>query len=362
LRIVQVINSLDTGGAEKLALQLHARFLARGHVSSLVALSGPVPDGAPGVWTAGMGSPYSPTVLTALADLPAGAGFDCADIIHVHLFPSQFLTPLALPALSARLVTTEHSTANRRRGSVPGWLLDCWTYSRYNRVACVSPASAAALGAWMPGVRERLRVVPNGIDLSLFRTDPARGAANSTPAMLSVGRLITAKNYCVSLETVARLLYRGRKLVYRIAGDGPLRAELGQRARDLGIADSVEFLGTVTDVAGLMASADIFFMPSSREGFGLATVEAMASGLPVVAADIPGLGDLLGRDGTCGLLAPPESPDDFAAHIERLLENPTLRRSIGEAGRRKACEYDIEVTADCYLRLYTEALEEGGTG
>jgi glycosyltransferase involved in cell wall biosynthesis len=362
LRIVQIINSLETGGAEKLVLQLHARFMARGHESSLVALSGPVPTGITGLWTAGMGSPYAPAALAAVADLPAGAGLDCADIIHVHLFPAQFLIPLALPAQTARLVTTEHSTANRRRRSIPGRLLDCWTYSRYSRVACVSPAAAQALGAWIPGVRERLRVVPNGIDLSLYGRARARDEEGSIPVVLSVGRLIPAKNYGVALEAVATLLHRGRELVYRIAGDGPLRADLELRVQELGIAGSVEFLGTVTEVAELLASADIFFMPSSREGFGLAAVEAMASGLPVVAADVPGLGDLLGRDGTCGLLSPSESPDAFAGNIERLLGDPILRRTLGEEGRRTAGKYDIEETADRYLRLYTEVMEEGGTG
>ena len=120
----------------------------------------------------------------------------------------------------------------------------------------------------------------------------------------------------------------------------------------------MKFLGDVSNINALLNRADIFFMPSLREGFGIAAVEAMASGLPVVASDIPGIGDVVGRDGRCGTLVNPHSPGEMAEALANLINNRDNARKMGLLGLKRAALYDIENTVDNYLRLYSELLAE----
>lgn len=358
MRIVQIINSLETGGAERLVGGLHESFLRSGHGSVILTLSGTLYGWmGSGVYSLGLSGPYRLSAVPLLADLPAEVGLDCADIVHVHLFPAQLLTPLHYVSSSCRgtLITTEHSTSNRRRGTRSGRLLDSWTYRNYRRIICVSAAAAEELGSWIPGISDRISVIPNGIDLDEFHP-PRIGERNSPPVILSVGRLTEAKNYMHAIEAVSMLLDSGLMCRYAIAGGGPLESDLRRKASDLGVTDSVEFLGEISDVAGLMRKTDLLFMPSVREGFGLAAVEAMACGLPIVASDIPGIGDIVGRDRKCGILVDPDSPHDMAEALEWMLRH---RSEVGEMGRSGICrasEFGMERCAEEHLRFYEEVL------
>lgn len=358
MRIVQIINSLDTGGAETLAQGLHRQYLRRGHGSVILTLSGRRYGwSGPGIYSLGLRGPYEPSAVPLMVDLPADIGLDAADVVHTSLFPTQALVPLYSGSTSFNgiLVTTEHSTSNRRRGSRWWRLFDGWTYRCYRRIVCVSEAAAKELGSWVPGVRGRISVIPNGIDLDEFHP-PEAGRRNSPPLILSAGRLTGAKNYRKALEAFAIQLRSGLSCRYLIAGGGPLEAELRSMASDLGVAGSVEFLGETDDIAGLMRMADLFFMPSAREGFGLAAVEAMACGLPVVASDIPGIGDIVGRDRECGILVDPDSTPGMAEALEWMLRNPSEAEKMGRSGTGRAASYSIEKCALMHLDLYEEVL------
>ena len=143
-----------------------------------------------------------------------------------------------------------------------------------------------------------------------------------------------------------------------IAGSGNLESELKELAAELGVSSNMEFPGDVKDIPALMHRADIFFMPSVREGFGIAAVEAMASGLPVVASDIPGIGDVVGRDGCCGRLVNPRSPGEMAEALANLIDNHDSARKMSLCGLKRASLFNIESTVDNYLRLYSEVLAE----
>lgn len=355
MRILQVINNLETGGAEKLVMGLHRRYLQLGHDSVLLALAGSERGWTDrGVYSPGLGSPYCPMALTSLLDLRGPADPSSFDVVHSHLFPSQLVVAALSESvpLGGSLVTTEHSTSNRRRSSLPGKLVDRWTYRRYGRIVCVSPAAAAELCRWLPELEGRIEVVHNGIDLDAFSAvRPER--ESGTVTVLSVGRLTEAKNYHRAIEAFSLLMSRCEEdLYYLIAGGGGLEKSLRSHAAALGVSDRVRFLGEVDDVPALMRRADVFFMPSSREGFGLAAVEAMASGLPVVASRLPGIGDVVGDDGSCGILADPGSAEQMADGLLELVQNGFLRQKKAEAGRKRAEFFSIEKTAERYLRLY----------
>lgn len=350
-RVHLVINSAaeGVGGAEALARRLHVALLDRGLGSHLVGLSGAAPD-LPKTTSLALASPYSPAALPRLARHLART-VRRGHVVHGHLFPtSAYLVALRRAGLlpDVRLVFTEHSTANRRRGTRLGRVVDPAIYGGMDEVIAISEGTAAALAAWMPSVSSRIRVVHNGIALA---AEPfALRPPTSCPRIVSLGNLRHAKNYGAALEAVA--LLRDLDFTYEIAGEGPERDTLSARIETLGLAHKVRLLGYVDDPRSFLRKADVFFMPSIIEGFGLAAVEAMDAGLPIVASAVPGLGEVIG-DTSCGRLVDPRSPADMAAGLRAVLTTDAGgREAMGRAAFARAQAFDEKVMIEGYLACY----------
>jgi glycosyltransferase involved in cell wall biosynthesis len=148
------------------------------------------------------------------------------------------------------------------------------------------------------------------------------------PIVLTLARLDRQKGHCYLLEAVARI----PEAVFVLAGEGPERPALEAQARALGLDDRVMFLGFRGDVCDLLASCDLFVLPSLFEGLPLSVLEAMAAGKPVVATSVGGTPEAV-LDGETGFLVPPRDPASLVAAIHRLLADACLRRKMGLAGR-----------------------------
>ncbi len=207
-----------------------------------------------------------------------------------------------------------------------------------------------------------ITVVPYGADLSRFRPEPR---ANRGEVVIgTAARISPEKGLRYLVEAFAQL--RGRteaRLSLVIAGDttpepgGPDRARLERLASELGVSDSVRFLGWVEPerLPEVLQSFDIFALPSVYEGFGVAAVEASAMALPVVASNTHGIPDVV-RDGETGLLVPARDAGALADALERLTKDAALRRRFGEAGREFVQErYDWEMNARQMERVYEMA-------
>src|SRR5271169_4461254 len=171
MRVLQVIDSLNRGGAEVMLTAMAPLFRTRGVECDIIALlrrpsplEGSLLEQNVHLRYTGVRRLYSPRQILALATLIRGY-----DIVHVHLFPAQLWTVLAATRLQCRtpLVTTEHNTWNARRR---WWLrpIDRWMYAHYKRIACISEATADSLIQWCPGVAGKTTVIPNGIPLDAF--------------------------------------------------------------------------------------------------------------------------------------------------------------------------------------------------
>jgi glycosyltransferase involved in cell wall biosynthesis len=223
--------------------------------------------------------------------------------------------------------------------------------------AVVVPTPAMALRLRELGVTVRIEIVPSGIDVEHFgsgkRDEALRARLGSRPGdrlLLSVGRLAREKNVELLLDALARVGDESLKLA--VAGDGPTRGELEQRARDLGIGGRTRFLGAVAraDLPDLYASADAFAMPSTTETQGLVQAEALAAGAYVIAADAPQNADVLGSAGT---LVPP-TPEAFARAFALV---PVQRdEPAAEAAAAAAARFSIEAQIDRMLTLYGSLL------
>jgi glycosyltransferase involved in cell wall biosynthesis len=184
-------------------------------------------------------------------------------------------------------------------------------------------------------------VVPYGVDLDRFT--PVERLPAERVVIGAASRMSPEKGLSYLVEAFARLRDRhGDRVRLRIAGDGPERSRIEALARRLEIEDAVELRGWVDhdELPAFLHGLDIFVLPSTYEGFGVAAVEASATALPVVATNVYGIPDVV-RDGVTGLLTPDRDAEALAGAIGRLVDDPTLRRSLGEAGRGYvAAHYD----------------------
>jgi glycosyltransferase involved in cell wall biosynthesis len=184
---------------------------------------------------------------------------------------------------------------------------------------------------------EDVYVVPNVT--GGLAAEPAAGEEGPAGYLLFVGRLRIRKGVEVLLAALAELRRRNRAAVLRIAGDGEHRARLEDEVDELGLRDAVSFLGTCDGprVRRLLAGAAALVVPSIYEGMPLVVLEAMASGVPVVASRVSGIPEVV-VDGETGWLVPPEDPAALAGALASVLADPREARRRGEAGRRRAEE------------------------
>jgi glycogen synthase len=193
------------------------------------------------------------------------------------------------------------------------------------------------------GLAQELTMVPLWIDTDAMAAEPEAPPAVQAPRpwILFVGQLSPRKGYDLALRAMPDVLRRhptaSLLLVSGINTADRERAEA--LAGELRIAPHVRFLGRVDDDAlvSLFRSCDVYVTPTRYEGFGLTLLEAMASGVPVVATDVPAANELV-RDGESGLLARPEDPKSVATAVLRILDEPELRQKLRESGRRTATD------------------------
>jgi glycosyltransferase involved in cell wall biosynthesis len=151
------------------------------------------------------------------------------------------------------------------------------------------------------------------------------------------GRLVPIKGVGCLLRALATLRHPFTHVQLEIAGAGPEEEALRHEAAALGVGDSVTFLGWQRDVWPLVGRWDVFVQPSLDEGFGMAALEAMAAGLPVVGTSVGGLPELI-DDGRTGYVVPPSDATALAGRLRELLVDPERRREMGTAGRRRVRE------------------------
>jgi glycosyltransferase involved in cell wall biosynthesis len=360
MKILQVIDSLGLGGAEVLVTNLYAGFSERGIDCEYYLLHSektPLEQSLAGrgahIYAPLTASVYSPLHIRALSQ-HLGA-FDY-DVIHVHLFPAQLWAAcgIRLARIAIPLVTTEHNTENRRRSP---WCRgsDRWMYRQYRRIASISPAATANLVSWLPELGDKIAECPNGIDVYAFASAHTSGkqalfsVSEDTAVILCVGRLELVKDH----ETLLRAVSLVPGAVLALAGDGQLSEKLHTLANQLGIASRVRFLGKRMDIPQLLKAADVYVQPSRVEGFGIAALEAMAAGKPVIASDIPGLGQVIGD---AGLLFAAGDARQLAACITTLLGDADMRQRLATSAQRRARMFSLDRTLDCYENLYRDVV------
>jgi glycosyltransferase involved in cell wall biosynthesis len=208
----------------------------------------------------------------------------------------------------------------------------------------------------------QLHVIYNGIDPSRWRVDrpaPEAGAEARPCTVVTVHRLAGQKDPFTLLEAWRRIDPRHR---LEMIGDGPLRPQVEARIARHALGGRVTLLGARPDIEARLRRADIFTLSSRWEGLPFVIIEAMMSGLPVVASRVGGVAELVDH-GVTGLLVPPGDPEELAAALEGLLRDPLRRHAMGEAGQRRAFERFTEAEmVDRTAGLYARLLRARGPG
>jgi glycosyltransferase involved in cell wall biosynthesis len=205
---------------------------------------------------------------------------------------------------------------------------------------------------------ERTRVIHNGIDTTRFSPSPRRSDGPLT--LICVARLDPLKSHDLLVRSLAALRSQGLDTRLRIVGDGPTRAAVEDEIARLNLGDRVELLGVRSDVPDLLATADIFVLPSMAEGLPMTVIEAMACGLPVIASDVGGVSELVASN-VNGLLVHARNQQALTDALRLLVTDAGLRRRMGAAGRRMAeRQFDIRITARLHAELFRDLLAQKG--
>lgn len=298
-----------------------------------------------------------------------------ADVVHAHNGRTALSAALAVRrggrgrcVMTQHFLHPNHATQRGPKALLSG-LAHGWVTRQMSVIIAISEAVRAATLARGEAPDGKITVIPNGIAaLDAGPPDVARetrrslGVAPNAPLVVCAARLEAEKDLAslvVAMSAVRDALPAARCL---IAGDGSLRDALEQQIQRLGLAGVVQFLGFRPDAPALIAAADLFVLPSLAEPFGLALLEAMALGKPVVATRAGGPLEIV-EDGETGLLVPPSSPGDLAEAIVRLLSDPATARRLGENGRSRFTDrFTSDRMARATRAVYQRAVYQQAVG
>lgn len=361
MKILHVITSLRTGGAEKLMVDLLPRLRRKGDEVDLLLFDGtPTPflrqleDLDVRIFSLSIGkNVYNPLNIIRLRHF-----LHKYDIVHTHNTACQLFVPLArLIARSKPLLfTTEHNTTNRRRGK---WYLrpiDCWMYGQYSRIIAIS-AKAAELLAQHIG-RNDISVIENGIDVQRYAQATPIDRHAIVPDYHDGDIIITMvagfRPQKDQDSAIRALTHLPDNYKLCLVGDGERRNIIEALIGELGLQQRVMLLGIRTDVPQILSASDVVVLASHWEGFGLAAVEGMATKKPLIATNVDGLAQVISG---AGVLFADGDHHQLATAIAELMNHPDYYQKVATACAKAALRYDIATTATRYSNLYHLAKE-----
>jgi len=361
------------GGSGVMATELGIALAERGHEVHLFSYAWPsrLPACHPGLQFHGITVSdyplfrYPPYDLALASSLRAVMQQRALDVVHVHYaVPHALCAWLAremLPGCRTRIVTTLHGTDATILGRDPNYRdVIRFGLRQSDAVVCVS--------RWLEQQTHEVfdfggpvTVIPNFVDQRRFRPRADQRmrrelGGNGAPLLLHTSNFRPLKRAADAVDVLARLTPRDALLV--LVGDGPDLPQVREEAERLGVGRRLRFLGEVPDAETATAACDVALFPSSSESFGLAALEAMACGLPVVASRVGGLPEVVVH-GETGFLEAVGDTAAMAADVQRLLDDPALRRAQGAAAVRRAGEcFSLERCVTLHERLYESLLHQ----
>jgi glycosyltransferase involved in cell wall biosynthesis len=360
MRIAHVLSSFDLGGQERVAVALARAQRAAGHAVFAISLSagpdGPIRDDFRAAGTDTLSHGKRPGLDLSLPfRLAMSLRLRRVEVVHTHNPQALVYGAPAGKLAGAAVVHTKHGLNPDPPRRL--WLRRA-VASFVDAYVAVTPAVEKVARACRDCESSRLSVILNGIDVSQFAPGPdarrlarrALGISDSAWVVGTVGRLSQEKDQALLLRAMIPLLDTRRHVV--IVGDGPERGTLEALARASGCAPSIHIVGARHDVHALLHAFDVFVLPSRSEGLPLVLLEAMSSGLVVVATAVGGIPDLV-EHGVTGFLVATGDHVLLSSQLATLWGDPTRAAELGLAARRTVvARHSIERMASGYEALY----------
>jgi glycosyltransferase involved in cell wall biosynthesis len=369
LRILQISHDLNPGGLQRVVIDLAQGLRRLGHDAHICSLRGSGPLAAEirarGIPLWEMPWPERGSdrrMFLKVMRLMREQGYDVA---HTH--NTQPFLDGGLAALLARVPVRVHTDHARPFPDKLRYMaMERLMSLAYHKVAGVSAHTAGELRRYEGISLRKLAVIPNGIDGEWYRAECGRADRARLRAEAGLGRFRTVfglgarleaqKGIGFLIEAMPGILERHPDSALALAGSGSLEGELKEKARALGVAEHVRFLGSQPQLLRFYPLLDFLVLPSLWEGLPLCILEAMSLGLPIIATKVGGVGDAL-EDGRTARLVPPGDPAALARAVIGFLDDPEAARGLGRAGRRDFEErHDASVMVRAYLGLYGGAL------
>lgn len=352
MKILQVITSLSTGGAEKLISEIAPMLRDKGHQVDVLAFDGAdtafkqnLIDKGIKVYSFGKGcNVYNPLFIFRLAKMMKNY-----DIVHTHNTAPQLFAAIGSVLCSVVLCTTEHTTSNRRRDWKWYAWIDKWMYSRYDKIICISNQAEDNLRKYLPNVKNVCTIF-NGVDINRFHNAKPLDALKSDRKVVA---MVAGFRYQKDQDTLIRSFTHLDKDKYELwlVGDGERRSILENLVKELGLTDNVKLLGIRNDIPNVLQTADIIVMSSHFEGLSLSNIEGMSVNKPFIASNVDGLREVV--DGY-GILFPHEDSTALAFEIKRLANDNDYYQQIAAKCWERAQMFDIQKMVDAYNEVYED--------
>lgn len=356
MKVIHIIPSLTTGGAERLVVDLVTHgtksqfdfsvltFTEKGAFAEMVEAAGIPVRLLPKKTKLGIGF---------LFQLTRWLTWQKPDVVHTHLGGDLWGRIAARWAGVPVVISTEHNL-NMDEPFGIRWMKRL-SVSSVDAVVALSNAVGEFAKKTYRIPATKLRVIRDGIAVASFETIPSP-TFGDTIVFGIIARLEPQKGHQYLFEALSRI--RGWDWKLHVIGDGSLRTELGRLAETLGIETKVSFFGFTTAIGERYAAIDCLVLPSLWEGLGLVLMEAQSAGRPVIASRVGGIPEVV-TEGETGILVTPGSIDELKAALIRIMENPDQAKEMGQTARAYAKQhFRIDQCVWAYEALYTE-LSEG---
>lgn len=353
MKIMQVIPYFCFGGAETMCETLTYELKKMGHEVCVVCL---LPERTPisrRMEEAGVRMIYLDKKLgldlSMIPKLTKQMAAEKPDVVHTHLNVIKYAALAAKLAGVPRCIHTVHNVAEEEaEGRIQKLSNRFYFRSGWSVPVALSPKVRQSIVDVYGMEQETVPVIYNGIDLS--RCQCKETYTGKPLRLIHIGRFNEQKNHEGLLKAFGKIQAQLPDSTLALIGDGELREAVQNQVRELGLQESVHFLGSRSDVYPYLKEADIFLLPSKYEGMPMTIIEAMGTGLPVVAAAVGGVPDMLEQEKS-GLLTPCD-PDAVAEAVLRLASDAQLRERLGRNARQESRKFSAEYMAARYCAVY----------
>jgi glycosyltransferase involved in cell wall biosynthesis len=358
MKILLAISTLGPGGAERVVTLLANGFVAREHEVTILTLEAQQRDfypvdaavrrvelnlsAASASWLAGLAAN-----LKRVRAIRRAVRQEQPDVVVAFITEMNVLATVACLGLPVRVFISERIDPRQHPvGRAWDWLRR--TVYRYSQGLIVQTRTVAQWLAQSGIPLPPVTVIANPVLAAVPR---ALDSPSSAGYLLAVGRLVEQKGFDLAIAALASLAQSGVELELVIAGEGPCEAALRQQAEQLQLGGRVRLIGRAHDIGALLAGAFAFVLPSRYEGFPNVLLEALAAGVPTIAADCESGPREILADGTYGILVPCKDSEALAAAVLRLRRDSGLQAELRRAGPEAVKRFSVEAITDAWERV-----------